>query len=77
MQYVIDTSILVEISERYYPEVFPSLWDKIYDLIDSETIVSLIEVQKELDKVSLVKIGVWLMLIQEKNFLKILKEMKY
>lgn len=50
MQYVIDTSILVEISERYYPEVFPSLWDKIYDLIDSETIVSLIEVQKELDK---------------------------
>lgn len=50
MQYVIDTSILVEISERYYPEVFPSLWDKIYELIENETIVSLVEVQKELDK---------------------------
>ena len=50
MQYVIDTSILVEISERYYPEVFPSLWNKIYDLIDDETIVSLVEVQNELDR---------------------------
>lgn len=50
MQYVIDTSILVEISERYYPEVFPSLWDKIYELIDNETIISLVEVQNEIDK---------------------------
>ena len=50
MQYVIDTSILIEISERYYPEVFPSFWDKIYELIEDETIVSLVEVQKEIEK---------------------------
>ena len=45
-----DTSILVEISEHYYPEIFPSLWDKITKLIENETIVSLVEVQKEIDK---------------------------
>ena len=50
MQYVMDTSILVEISQHYYPEVFPSLWESIDELIDNETIVSLVEVQKEIDK---------------------------
>lgn len=50
MQYVIDTSILVEISQHYYPDVFPSLWEYIYELIEDETIVSLVEVQKEIDK---------------------------
>lgn len=50
MQYVLDTSILVEILERYYPEVFPSLWEKIYRLIEEGTVVSLREVQKELER---------------------------
>ena len=50
MMYVLDTSILIEISERYYPEVFPSLWDKINELILDDTIVSLKEVLKEIDK---------------------------
>ena len=50
MQYVTDISILVELSEYYYPEVFPSLWTHIDNLIDDEKIVSLIEVQKEIDK---------------------------
>lgn len=50
LQYVLDTSILVEMSERYYPEIFPSFWDKISELINGGFIVSLTEVQKELDK---------------------------
>ena len=50
MQYIIDTSILVEISQYYYPEVFPSFWDYIDELIEKEIIVSLVEVQKEIDK---------------------------
>lgn len=47
--YVLDTSILVEISERYYPEVFPSLWEKINELILDDKIVSLKEVLMEID----------------------------
>ena len=50
MQYIIDTSILIEISKNYYPEVFPSFWEYINELIEDETIVSLVEVQKEIDK---------------------------
>ena len=50
MEYVLDTSILIEISQHYYPEVFPSLWAKINNLILNVKVMSLKEVQLELGK---------------------------
>lgn len=55
MQYVIDTSVLIDIGQYYYPEVFPSFWKHFYKLIKDETIVSLVEVKNEIDKGKLSK----------------------
>ena len=46
--YVLDTSVLIELHNRYYPEVFVSLWDEIEKLVENEEAVSIKEVQNEL-----------------------------
>jgi hypothetical protein len=39
---------LVTIFKNYYPERFPSFWDKFYDYIDGGYISSVREVRKEI-----------------------------
>lgn len=48
--YVLDTSILIEISKYYFPEIFPSLWDRLKFLVMNDDLISLKEVQEELKK---------------------------
>lgn len=48
--YVLDTSILIEMSKHYFPEVFPSLWTHLEFLIIDDDVISLKEVQEELKK---------------------------
>ena len=53
MKYCIDTSALVDLGERHYPErlpVFRPIWDYIYDGIDSGEIISVDYVSVELEK---------------------------
>lgn len=48
MVYVFDTSSLI-VFKNYYPAHFPSLWEKISDLIDAKRLISVKEVLRELD----------------------------
>lgn len=52
MVFVLDTNVLIEFNRRYYPEIFPSFWKKLYGLIDSEKVISLKESQMELKESS-------------------------
>ncbi len=50
--YSIDTSSILEARNRSYPpDVFPGLWQKIEDLIESGRLVATEEVRREIDKV--------------------------
>lgn len=52
MVYILDTNILIELHQHYFPEVFPSLWKKIEFKINENEIISLKETQKELKESS-------------------------
>ena len=51
--FCVDTSAFIDAWERYYPQdVFPGLWDQFDDLMEEGTIISSIEVYKEMKKKS-------------------------
>lgn len=51
MKYSIDTSAILDGWRRYYPpDVFPQVWSKIDELIDSGVLIATEEVLSELDK---------------------------
>jgi hypothetical protein len=49
MVYVFDTSSFIVIG-HYYPEQFPSFWDKFNQAVNLEKIISVREVFRELDQ---------------------------
>lgn len=52
MRYCIDTSALIDLGERHYPErlpVFGPIWNHIYREINNGTIISVGPVKKELE----------------------------
>lgn len=53
MQYVFDTNILIDMHENYFPTVFDTVWDKVKELIDDGTMVSITEVKLELKSESI------------------------
>jgi hypothetical protein len=48
--YCIDTSSLIELKIKYPREVFPTLWEKMEELIQNGQIIAPIEVKKEIEK---------------------------
>ena len=48
MIYVLDTNSLSNILNHYYPDRFPTFWNKFYSLIQSRNIISVREVRFEL-----------------------------
>ena len=48
--YIIDTSSLIEMKERYPKNNFPTLWNKVEKLIQDERLITHIEVKKEIEK---------------------------
>ena len=49
MTYVFDSGPLIWMFRYYYPERFPSLWEQFDELIESQRIISVKEVSRELD----------------------------
>jgi len=47
--YVFDSGPLIVMFRHYYPERFPTLWEKFDELIDQESVVSVKEVSRELN----------------------------
>jgi len=50
MIYVFDSNTLINIFNHYYPERFPSFWDNFNGFISKQTIISVQEVRRELEK---------------------------
>ncbi len=50
MIYVFDSNTLINIFNHYYLERFPSFWDNFNDLISKQTIISVQEVRRELER---------------------------
>ena len=50
MIYVFDSDTLINIFNHYYLERFPSFWDNFNDLISKQTIISVQEVRRELER---------------------------
>ena len=50
MIYVFDSNTLINIFNHYYPERFPSFWDNFNDFISKQTIISVQEVRRELER---------------------------
>lgn len=48
MIYVFDTSSLIDLFQHYYPNRFPSLWEKFNELILNQAVMSVREVKNEL-----------------------------
>jgi hypothetical protein len=48
--YCIDTSSLIELKIKYPREVFPTLWEKMEELIQNGRIIAPIEVKKEIER---------------------------
>ncbi len=48
-KYVLDSRLFI-ISRDYYPEIFPSFWEKMDEMIVSKTISSVQEVYEELER---------------------------
>jgi len=48
--YIIDTSSLIEMKNRYPKKNFPSLWEKVEELISKNRLISPLEVRKEIEK---------------------------
>ncbi|MBN2209978.1 MAG: DUF4411 family protein [Sedimentisphaerales bacterium] len=49
MKYVFDSGPLIDLFKHYYPERFPSLWEKFHTLVLEGRIVSVREVYNEID----------------------------
>jgi len=48
--YIIDTSSLIEMKERYPKKNFPTLWKKVEELIQLRRLIAPTEVKKEVEK---------------------------
>jgi len=48
MKYVFDTGPLINLFRHYYPERFPSLWEKFHDMVSKKKIISVREVYNEI-----------------------------
>ena len=48
--YIIDTSSLIEMKNRYPKKNFPSLWEKVEELISKNRLISPLEVKKEIER---------------------------
>jgi len=49
MKYIFDSGPLINLFRHYYPERFPSLWEKFYALVSDGKIISVKEVYNEID----------------------------
>jgi hypothetical protein len=49
MKYVFDSGPLIDLFRHYYPERFPSLWEKFHALVSDGKIISVKEVYNEID----------------------------
>jgi len=49
MKYVFDSGPLIDLFRHYYPERFPSLWEKFHALVSNGKIISVKEVYNEID----------------------------
>ena len=50
MTYVVDTSSFIDLFQYYDRGVFPSLWQEFEELVDRRMLVSVIQVQEELQR---------------------------
>ena len=50
MRYVFDSSSLINLFQHYYPERFPSLWEKFDDVVENEHLTSVKEVFNEVSR---------------------------
>ena len=50
MRYVFDSSSLINLFRHYYPERFPSLWEKFDDVVENEHLTSVKEVFNEVNR---------------------------
>ncbi|MBI5185090.1 MAG: DUF4411 family protein [Nitrospinae bacterium] len=48
MRYVFDSGALIDLFNNFYPERFPSLWEKFDRLVNDGTIISVREVYNEI-----------------------------
>jgi hypothetical protein len=48
--YIIDTSSLIEMKNRYPKKNFPRLWEKVEELISKNRLISPLEVRKEIER---------------------------
>jgi hypothetical protein len=48
MKYIFDSGPLIDIFRHYYPERFPSLWQRFYSLVENKKIISVREVYNEI-----------------------------
>ncbi|NCC61082.1 MAG: DUF4411 family protein [Verrucomicrobiae bacterium] len=48
MRYVFDSNSLINLFKHYYPDRFPSLWERFYNLVDAGNLVSVREVFNEI-----------------------------
>lgn len=49
MKYIFDSGPLIDLFRHYYPERFPSLWQKFYSIVSEGKIVSVREVYNEIE----------------------------
>jgi len=49
MHYILDTRLFV-ITREYYPDIFPSFWEKLTEAVNKNTVSSVSEVSKEINK---------------------------
>ncbi len=49
MKYVFDSGPLIDLFWHYYPERFPSLWEKFHAIVSDKEIISVREVYNEID----------------------------
>jgi len=49
-KYVLDTSSLIELKNKYRPATFKRLWTNFNELCDKRVIISVREVRKEIEK---------------------------
>jgi hypothetical protein len=49
MKYIFDSGPLIDLFRHYYPERFPSLWQRFYSLVSDGKIISVREVYNEIE----------------------------
>lgn len=48
--YIVDTSSFIEMKKRYPKDVFPTLWQRVDELIRMGRLIAPVEVKKEIDR---------------------------